>query len=230
MRTAKCKKHGIYTENEAYVTREKRYKDGIRLRCIKCDHDRKINGIKSVEIKSCEVHGVLNDENAYKSFSNGYARYKCKICVKAYRAVRYSDTRQKSIQQAREWKRNNRERVNNLARQDYKNNPEKYKKWQENFYEKNREEMNAKAICKSHNINREDYDELFRAQESKCAICGKEETRQFKGKTMRLCLDHDHETGKIRSLLCHDCNTGLGKFYDSIDLLTKAAIYLMDNK
>lgn len=90
--------------------------------------------------------------------------------------------------------------------------------------------MNTKAICKSHNFDVQDYEEMFKAQNSRCAICEKHETRTFKGKTMRLCLDHDHETGKIRALLCHDCNTGLGKFRDNIDLLTRAAIYLMDNK
>ena len=68
------------------------------------------------------------------------------------------------------------------------------------------------------------------AQNNKCAICDKEETRKLKGTLMRLCLDHNHVTGKIRALLCHDCNSGLGKFYDSPDLLTKAAIYLMDHE
>lgn len=39
-------------------------------------------------------------------------------------------------------------------------------------------------------------------------------------------MDHDHTTGKIRGLLCFGCNTGLGKFKDSIVILNKAINYL----
>ena len=41
-----------------------------------------------------------------------------------------------------------------------------------------------------------------------------------------LCIDHDHTTGKVRGMLCHDCNTSLGKFRDNPDILRKAADYL----
>lgn len=59
------------------------------------------------------------------------------------------------------------------------------------------------------------------AQDNKCAICNKE---CITGK--RLAVDHDHETGAIRDLLCSNCNQGLGKFQDSPQLLDKAAEYL----
>ena len=41
-------------------------------------------------------------------------------------------------------------------------------------------------------------------------------------------LDHDHETGKIRGVLCIDCNHGLGKFRDEPDLLLRAVVYLRE--
>ena len=71
---------------------------------------------------------------------------------------------------------------------------------------------------------------MFEAQGHKCAICDKMETRKMKGVIMRLCVDHDHKTGRIRGLLCHDCNSGLGKFHDSSDLLTLAAMYIMESE
>jgi recombination endonuclease VII len=65
----------------------------------------------------------------------------------------------------------------------------------------------------------EQYNELLRVQNGVCAICG--------GKTSReLGVDHDHETGRVRGLLCGKCNVGIGQFNDDPDLLLKAQGYL----
>mgnify|MGYP003340524830 CR=1 FL=1 len=64
--------------------------------------------------------------------------------------------------------------------------------------------------------------ELYQKQEGKCAICDQEPQTQRKG----LHIDHCHETGKVRGLLCHGCNTALGSFKDSPNILTKAIDYL----
>lgn len=69
------------------------------------------------------------------------------------------------------------------------------------------------------------YDKLFIAQKGKCAIC-KEHQSKIKKK---LCVDHDHSTGKIRGLLCGKCNTGLGFFKDRIENLSGAILYLKLN-
>jgi len=54
-----------------------------------------------------------------------------------------------------------------------------------------------------------------------CEICGQQcETHK------KLSVDHDHDTGLVRGLLCNRCNTGLGKFKDSIELLSAAVEYL----
>ena len=240
MKTSKCKKHGEYTEEEAYVCNDPKYKDGIMLRCKKCKHEERINKYKNGFIHPkkkkndyCELHGNLDESNAYvcnEKQKNGEIRirFRCKECKKAERADQYLKNRELAIKSAGEWKKANRERVNAQVREDKKNNPEKYKKWNADYHERNRDKINIKAIARLHSIEVTDYEEMVKAQDNKCAICGKEETRMMRGKIMRLCVDHDHETGQIRSLLCHDCNSGLGKFLDSPDLLTMAAIYLMD--
>ena len=82
-----------------------------------------------------------------------------------------------------------------------------------------------------HNLNRygitpEEYDELLNEQDRRCAICAGPPT----GKHKRFHVDHDHDTGEVRALLCHSCNTGLGAFREDALLLRHAADYLDDSK
>jgi hypothetical protein len=65
------------------------------------------------------------------------------------------------------------------------------------------------------------------AQGSLCAICGQPETALgAHGKVKSLAVDHDHETGRIRGLLCNNCNRAIGLLGDSVELLLKAVEYL----
>lgn len=67
-----------------------------------------------------------------------------------------------------------------------------------------------------------DYGALLSSQDNKCAICQKSVLEYKK----RFCIDHDHETGKTRGLLCHSCNLALGNFKDSVNSLKRAVKYL----
>jgi hypothetical protein len=64
------------------------------------------------------------------------------------------------------------------------------------------------------------YTKLLDSQDGGCAICSKPPMKQ------RLSIDHDHNTGKIRGLLCTSCNLALGYFHDDRKLLVKAIEYL----
>ncbi len=87
------------------------------------------------------------------------------------------------------------------------------------------QKINARKaqLKKLYNTTPEHYDELLAKQKGVCAICFEPE----KGKREYLCIDHDHKTGYIRGLLCHDCNLGIGKLKDSPELL-KSAIWYLD--
>ena len=74
-----------------------------------------------------------------------------------------------------------------------------------------------------YNLSLEDYNNKLKEQNHSCAICKCDETDAFKG---LLFVDHDHKTGKVRGLLCHHCNTALGKFRDSQEILNSAINYL----
>ena len=72
-----------------------------------------------------------------------------------------------------------------------------------------------------------EYEELAKQQNFRCAICDIDVTDNIRGgKQVALSVDHKHSSGKIRALLCFNCNTGLGKFKDNPEVLEKAAEYL----
>lgn len=69
-------------------------------------------------------------------------------------------------------------------------------------------------------ITEDDYNKMFDEQMGLCAICHKPEI------DIKLAVDHCHETGKVRGLLCKRCNMGIGLLGDSPDTLISAAMYL----
>lgn len=84
----------------------------------------------------------------------------------------------------------------------------------------------ARDLDRSFGISTEEYEAMRAAQNGLCAICEQPE-RQMRGGTLkRLAVDHDHKTDAVRALLCSECNQGLGKFGDSVELLSKAIAYL----
>lgn len=76
-------------------------------------------------------------------------------------------------------------------------------------------------LWRDYRITLEEFDEMVKAQNGVCAIC---ENPPPEGE--RLCVDHCHDLNVVRGLLCHLCNTALGKFKDSPALLMKAASYV----
>lgn len=75
-------------------------------------------------------------------------------------------------------------------------------------------------------ITPEQYLAMQKDQNNLCYICGSPETSTYRGITRDLAVDHDHDTGAIRDLLCGACNKGLGSFGDDPTRLERAAAYL----
>jgi hypothetical protein len=62
------------------------------------------------------------------------------------------------------------------------------------------------------------FEAILAEQDGKCLICERPDPEH---------VDHDHETGKVRGILCFNCNQGLGNFRDDIRSLIRAVNYLM---
>ena len=74
---------------------------------------------------------------------------------------------------------------------------------------------------KKYGITEEFFSNMLQSQNNACAICN----RDFIGGT-DIKIDHDHKTGQVRGLLCHNCNTGLGHFKDNIKIFQSTIKYL----
>lgn len=82
------------------------------------------------------------------------------------------------------------------------------------------------AIRRNYGISMKDYQHLLELQNGVCAICKTTETIGRGGQQTRLVVDHNHQTGQLRGLLCHKCNKALGQLNDNADLFDAAANYL----
>lgn len=74
-------------------------------------------------------------------------------------------------------------------------------------------------LTKNYGIDSKDYDRMFESQEGACKICRKQ--------SRQLHVDHCHDSGKVRGLLCINCNNGLGRFKDNTQYLESAKQYLL---
>mgnify|MGYP003342963757 FL=1 len=101
------------------------------------------------------------------------------------------------------WAKNNKDKV--------KDNKDKNQKWS--------------SLKRKYGLSKNDYLSLLLTQNYRCKICN-----NILDNGSKTHVDHDHETGKVRGILCSKCNVGLGNFKDSIQNLYNAIQYLQQNK
>lgn len=148
---------------------------------------------------------------------------KSRASVKKYVAEHKEERREYMRAYGPEWFQKNKEKKRESSRKWRTNNPEKVRaqkeKWKASggkFYSM------LKTLYK---ISREEYDQMFETQKGCCAICGVHQDDHFRS----LSVDHNHETGKVRGLLCGQCNVGMGNLRDDVHILQKAIAYLQSS-
>ena len=99
-----------------------------------------------------------------------------------------------------------------LAKERYYKNRERYNKAKRNS-----------TLLRRYGITEDEYFEMFNAQKGKCKLCGKTKPRNG---AKHLIIDHCHSTGKVRGLLCNNCNVLLGKLKDDIEYIDRIKDYL----
>lgn len=155
--------------------------------------------------KKCKKCGVVKDFNEFyknKRNKDGIIT-SCKEC-EGKRARKWGDThKERKLALAKEWVKNNKDKLASYDKKWATNNPDKVKeRWLKQCY----------------GITLAQYKQLAENQFNKCAICEKVSDKLF--------VDHDHNDGRIRGLLCRECNTGIGFLQDSPYILGRAIEYL----
>ncbi len=92
--------------------------------------------------------------------------------------------------------------------------------YRKDYYKDKPEKLREIKVKCLYGLEADEYKKLKKDQKNICKICGKK---------TKLYVDHNHDTGKVRGLLCHKCNTGIGLLNDNLELLEKAVKYLKEN-
>ncbi len=166
--------------------------------------------------------------------------YKDPIRQKEHSKEYHKRNRQKIIERAKNWRIENKDKYNEFYRKRY-TNPiyrEKHAKVVDNWRAKNLDrareysreyaknhpiEQRRQWLKRAYGISLETYQILLESQNGKCAICGKENAHK---RTKYLFVDHNHNTGKVRGLLCQKCNSLIGYSDENVNNLNMAIEYL----
>jgi hypothetical protein len=154
----------------------------------------------------CDEYKPLSDFYRAAGARDGY-RSDCKACNLARRASVYRDNPRPAIERATTWQRDN---------------PERHRERQREYAESGKKKVADRKshLKRKYGLTLEEYDALLASQGGGCAICGNLDADN---------VDHDHETGRVRGILCWDCNIALGKFADDEERLLAAGTYLAKN-
>ena len=165
-------------------------------------------------MKRCVKCGVTQPLEAFyraKGTRDGL-RGDCKSCFKARAKARYPLVREANIARAQKWRDENIERFRENQRR-MRSTPE------------GKAKQRTGHLKRKYGMTVEQYDTILSEQGGGCAICGRKPRPDIS-----LHIDHDHETGAVRGILCFRCNNGLGDFDDDAVLLQQAVAYVVSHQ
>ena len=164
-------------------------------------------------MKTCSSCRKQKDLSCFRS---GTKSAKCKECLRVQDHAYYNAHKQKWVERDKRLREEDGEAFRQSSREAqarYRANPNNT--------------IWLRYMKARYGITIEQYSAMFDEQKSMCAICN---TLSGDGKGQRLHVDHDHATGKVRQLLCFQCNRGLGAFKDDLTLFQRSMDYLKKHR
>ncbi len=164
-------------------------------------------------VKSCKDCGETDPESGFEPHRNI-----CKYCysvyqkdkrlrnadkLKAYEKKKYEKNKETIIARVNKWEEENKE---------------ERKEYRKNYYKENKPRISKENKKRQYNLTEEQYIDL--TSSGNCDICGLADDK--------MCIDHDHDNGKVRGFLCNNCNSGLGFLQDRYEVVQKAYKYLQN--
>lgn len=179
--------------------------------------------LSSSELKRCTICGSEKPFTEFHKQKNGKdgVRANCKKCAsedaKTYTNIPSVKERLKGVRKA--WDNSPAGKaIRKAMYTEYNNRPEV------------KERHRAHWFMKQYGITLEEYKKMYDNQNGNCAICGEHYELRGENKLKTLHVDHDHETGDVRGLLCHNCNSGIGYFKEDLNLIKRIEHYLSGDK
>ena len=153
--------------------------------------------------KVCAEDKPLSEFYAAAGTCDGY-RLECNACNLAARAVKYRENPRPAIERVMRWQRDNPERVRATT---------------DRFRAAGKKEVSDRKshLKRNYGLTLEAFDALLASQGGGCTICGRPDADN---------VDHDHETGRVRGILCFPCNVAIGLLHDSEERARSAAVYI----
>jgi len=164
--------------------------------------------------KRCTKCGLVKPLVAFyamRGMRDGH-RNDCIDCNKAAKRERHARNPGPYRERARQWAAENPDR-RATYQAAYRKRPERKRMMRDAYYRR------------TYGISADEVDEMLEAQSGGCAICGEKAER-----LASMHVDHDHEHGHLRGLLCSTCNQGLGHFRDDPAVLLRAIVYLRQRR
>lgn len=167
-------------------------------------------------MKKCTKCGLEKELDRF-GLVRGKLRAQCKECDREYARQYWRVNPDRAVQ----YRAANRDACRAASRKAYHANREHYLEVKRKHHKEHREEMRATERKRLYGLSESDFQSLLVAHKGKCAICGNPAPI---GGVLR--VDHDHQSGRVRGLLCNRCNLLLGLAKDDPERLLEAALYL----
>ncbi len=159
-------------------------------------------------MKTCTKCGKAQDITCFVKTKNI-----CRPCYNLYQKEWRSKNPGKYSDYSKKWRSTHPGDQLKSCQQWQKNNPDYNRTWLNN----NRSQRYFQKIKRTYGLTYDDYQKLYDSQGGACAICKQK---------LKLFVDHDHKTNKVRGLLCNNHNVAIGHFQDNTDYLLEAINYL----
>lgn len=202
-----------------------RSSDGLHYHCKKCVSA--TNKLRKQSQSYKDWNKKRLEDPVFREIRNSkHKEYLKKPEVKARVSIQHKNNLKRQLKKA-EWNRSNVVRASASRRAQRNLNPDLYNKkmteWRKKVREADPRSARATTLRRVYKITLEQYDSILEAQGNVCGLCG----GPFSDSpSLKECVDHCHQTGRIRAVIHDRCNRGIGAFSDSLELVELAVVYL----